>query len=67
MEPFDIIIDDKKYEFIDAKKIDGKTYVLYADDANLYISEYKIDNNKIVLTEVDEDTLKKLVEVFNIG
>ena len=66
MNPFDIIIDNKKYEFIDAQAVDNKTYVLYADDSNMYISEYEIINNKIILKEVSEEILPKLKEVFNI-
>ena len=66
MNPFEIKIDDKSYEYIDSKVVDGKSYVLYADKDNLYISEFEIIDNKIVLSEIDDSILPKLKEVFNI-
>lgn len=66
MKPFEIIIDNKSYEYIDSKVVNNKNYVLYADDNNLYISEYEIINNTINLKEVSEDLLPLLKEVFEI-
>lgn len=67
MNPFEIKIDGKTYEYIDSKKIDGKFYVLYADENSMYISEYEIVDNKIILKEVDNSLLDKLKEAFKIA
>jgi hypothetical protein len=66
MNPFEIKIDGKTYEYIDSKEIDGKYYVLYADEKNMFISEYEIVDNKIILKEIDNSLLDKLKEAFNI-
>ena len=65
MQAFEIVINDKKYEYISTKKIDDKDYIMYADDNNIYINEYKIDNNNLVLTPLDNDLFSKLKEVFD--
>ena len=66
MNPFEIKIDGKNYEYIDSKVIDGKNYVLYADETNMYISEFEIIDNKIILKEINNALLDKLKEAFNI-
>ena len=66
MNPFEIIIDNKSYEYIDSKVVDGKNYVLYADENNLYISEYEIIDKTINLKEVSDELLPLLKEAFNI-
>lgn len=66
MKVFNIKIDGKDYEYIDSKNIDGVDYVLYADESNIYISQYEIVNNQILLKEVNEDVLPKLKEAFEI-
>ncbi len=67
MNPFEIKINGKTYEYIDSKKIDGKFYVLYADENNMFISEYEIIDNNIILKEIDNSLLDKLKEAFNIA
>ena len=67
MHPFEIKIDNKSYEYIDSKVIDKKNYVLYSDDNNLYISEFEIVNNQIILKEVDPSLIKRVKEAFNIA
>ena len=66
MNPFEIKIDGKSYEYIDSKVVNSKNYVLYADKDNLYISEYIIKDNQIILYVVDDSILPMLKEVFNI-
>ncbi len=66
MNPFEIKIDGKSYEYIDSKVVNSKNYVLYADKDNLYISEYIIKDNQIILSAVDDNILPMLKEVFNI-
>ena len=67
MNPFEIKINDKVYEYIDSKVIDKKNYVLYADKENLYISEYEVIDNQIILKEIDDSILPKLKEAFKIA
>ena len=66
MKPFEIKIDNKVYEYIDSKVINNRNFVLYADDENLYISEYEVVDNSMTLKEVEEESLPILKEAFNI-
>ena len=49
-----------------AKIIDGINYVAYADDTNIYIAKYKIENNQIKLEPIDEKKLNTIKEAMNI-
>lgn len=53
----DITIDNIKYEYITQIKYNGKDYVAYADNDNIFISEYTLDDNKVTLKEVDSDLI----------
>lgn len=53
----DITIDNKKYEYITQINYNGKDYVAYADDDNIFISEYILDNDKVTLKEIDSNLL----------
>ncbi len=66
MNPFEIKIDGKSYEYIDSKVINDKNYVLYADDNNLYISEFEVVDNVMTLKEVSDDLLPILKEAFKV-
>ena len=45
MKLFDIIIDNKKYEFVNSIHLNGKNYVAYTDNKNIYISEFVIEED----------------------
>lgn len=64
MNPFDIVIDGKTYEFIDSIVLDNKYYVAFMDDENTYIKEYKINNNIIELFDIGDELAKKVWEMI---
>ena len=64
MSPFDIVIDDKIYEFIDSVQLDGKYYVAFMDDDNTYIKEYILNNTGIELFDISDDVAQKVWEMI---
>lgn len=64
MNPFDIIIDDKVYEYIDSILLNDKYYVAFMDDDATYIKEYKIKNNNIELYDIDDDLAETIWEMI---
>lgn len=64
MNPFDIIIDDKVYEYIDSILLNDKYYVAFMDDNATYIKEYKIKNNNIELYDIDDDVAETIWEMI---
>jgi hypothetical protein len=67
MKLFDIIIDNKKYSFIDTVRDNGKNYIAYSDeDGNIYISELEIEKSKINFKETSEEEIQKVRRLMNI-
>ena len=66
MNVFEIVIDNKIYEYVTSKKINNKNYIAYADDNNIIISEYLLDNNKLKLLPISDEILSMVKEVMNI-
>ncbi|MBP3766257.1 MAG: hypothetical protein J6G98_03665 [Bacilli bacterium] len=64
MNPFDIIIDNKKYEFIDSILLNNKYYVAFMDDEVTYIKEYKINKRSIELFDIDDELAKTIWEMI---
>lgn len=64
MNPFDIIIDNKVYEYIDSILLNDKYYVAFMDDDATYIKEYKIKNNNIELYDIDDDLAETVWEMI---
>ena len=66
MKIFDINIDDKKYSFVDSIHLNGKNYIAYEDNDNIYISEYTIEEDELELLEVDDETLNVVKEAMGL-
>ena len=64
MNPFDIIIDDKVYEYIDSILLNDKYYVAFMDDDATYIKEYKIKNNNIELYDIADNLAETIWEML---
>ena len=62
----DITIDGKVYDFIDKYEIDSHTYVVYEDDAGIYVNELIIDNNKTKFLSIDIELQKMVLESLEI-
>ena len=66
MNPLDIIIDNKKYEYVNDIVYNNKNYVAFKDDNYLYIKEFTFDNELIFLDINDSlyDTLRKMMNLW---
>ncbi len=65
MNPLDIIIDNKKYEYVNDIIYNNKNYIAFKDDNYLYIKEFTFDNELIFLDINDSlyDTLRKMMNL----
>ncbi len=66
MKLFDIIIDNKKYEFVNSIHLNGKNYVAYTDNNNIYISEFVIEEDKVNFIEIDDKTFEEVKEAMSL-
>ena len=66
MKLFEIIIGNKTYEFVNSINYNGKDYVAYQDNDNIYISEFVINDNNVDFKDIDEDTLKEVKEALSL-
>lgn len=58
----DITIDGIKYEYVKSFVIDGKNYVAYSDFKNTYVSEYTLDGNNVILSDVPPQIFNQIME-----
>ena len=65
MNPLDIIMDNKKYEYVNDIIYNNKNYIAFKDDNYLYIKEFTFDNELIFLDINDSlyDTLRKMMNL----
>ena len=66
MKLFDIIINNKKYEFVNSIHLNGKNYVAYTDNKNIYISEFVIEEDKVNFIEIDDKTFEQVKEAMSL-
>lgn len=66
MNLFNIIRDNKKFNYIDSISIDKHNYVAYMDDDNIFVSEYKIVNDDIIFDDVDDITYEKVLKELDL-
>lgn len=66
MKIFDIKIDDKNYKFIDSINLNGKNYIAFEDDENVYIKEYSIEEDEVVFTPIDDNELNTVKEAMGL-
>lgn len=66
MDLFNITFDNKKFTYIDSITINGKNYVAYMDDDNVYISEFVIDNGDITFLDVNDLTYDMVLKELNL-
>ena len=59
MNPLDIIIDDKKYKYIDSIAYNNKKYVVFSDDDYIYIKEYDL-NNELNLYDINDSLYEEI-------
>lgn len=61
-----IVIDNENYEIVGTTKLDNTKYIAYAKDDCVYVSEYDMDDEKMTLRSVDQETLEKVLDILNI-
>lgn len=62
----DIVIDNKTFTYVNSVKIDDKSYIAYTDGVNIYISEFHYDNEKIIISEIDNKTFLEVKEAISL-
>ena len=60
----EININGKTYEYVNNIIYKGKAYVAYMDDDNVYISEYVINDDKIIFKDISKDIFDKIKDVM---
>lgn len=65
MNPLDIIIDNKEYEYITDVTYNNKNYVAFKDEKYIYIKEF-IFNNELELFDIDDILYEKLKGMMNL-
>ncbi len=66
MKLFEINIDNKNYEFVNSINLNGKNYVAYQDNDNIYISEFIIQDDKVDFKEIDEKTFNEVKKALSL-
>ncbi len=60
----DIIINNKKFKYINSLKIDDKSFIAYSDEENIYISSFHYENGIMIVEEIDQETLLEVKEIL---
>ena len=61
MKELEIKIGDKTYEYVKSIAYEGKGYIAYSDEEQIYISEYKIlENQEIKLLPINNKLFRKI-------
>lgn len=63
---FNLVINNIKYEYIKHINFDHKQYVAYADEKNIYISEYYFDHGNLILLSVSDALLAIISKEMNL-
>ena len=66
MNPLDLIIDNKKYEYVNNICLNDINYIAFKDQNYLYIKEYKIIENKLKIIDIDDITYVKIRKLMNL-
>lgn len=61
----DIIVNNKKYTYLNSAKINDKCYIEYSDGIDVFISGFHFEDDKIVLEEIDDNTFLEVKEVLS--
>lgn len=62
----EVVIDGKKYEYVDSMMYEGKCYVALANDENITINEYAIEGDYINLFPLDDNLFQRVKEAMNL-
>ena len=62
----DIIVNNKRYQYIQCIKIDNASYIAITDGNSITISEYKMLDDKIQLLPIDDKTFDIVRKEMNL-
>lgn len=62
----DIVIDDKTYTFVSKYSCDDIDYIIFCDDDEIFVSEYRIVDNELELLRIDIKKQKEILESIGI-
>lgn len=66
MDLFNIIIDNKKFIYIDSITINKRNYVAFMNDENVFVNEYKITDRNITFNDIDEQTYEMVIKELDL-
>ena len=61
-----IFINNKEYEVIGTIDLDDKHYMAYSDKDNMYVSEYIATKQNVVLHQVSQEIVEKVLKELDI-
>ena len=65
MNPLDIIIDDKQYEYIGDIAYKNKNYIAFKDENYIYIKEFSFDNG-FYFDDINDELYNVIRKMINI-
>ena len=65
MNPLDIIIDNKRYEYISDIVYNHKNYIAFKDDSYIYIKEFSFDNG-FYFYDINDELYNIVRKMMNI-
>lgn len=66
MDFFNIIIDNKKFAYIDSITINKRNYVAFMDEENVFVNEYKIIDGNITFNDIDDRTYAIVIKELDL-
>ena len=60
MDLFDVIIDGKKYEYVDSIDYKDKKNIAISNGKEITIKQYTINDNQLELQDIDDETFEAL-------
>ncbi len=63
---FKLINNNEEFTYVDSISYNGKNYVAYMDDTNLYVSEYTINGEELTLDDVSDELYETLLKEMNL-
>lgn len=62
----DIVINNKRYEYIQCVKIDNNSFIAMTDGESIIISQYKMIEDRIHLMPIDDKTFEIVRKEMNL-
>lgn len=63
---FKLMNKTEEFTYVDSINYKGKNYVAYMDEENLYISEYTIEGEELILDDISDELYETLLKEMKI-